>query len=179
MSDILVEIANIPGESTFKDKDVPIEAGLIECTSVRHVIDLPVVSTSSDRTEGTSEHGAYELTHSIDKATPLLREAMSKGSNLGVVKIYIMRPIGGKSKPGQVITLDDAYVVEVRVDTPLNPGTDLSPEESPEAGLPSEEPQEMFALVYSGIQWDIKKVVGGEEKGTISGNYDLSAQAAT
>ena len=168
MSDILVKIDDIPGESTFADSESKIAAGQIECTSARHVIQLPVVSTGQDRTEGNSEHGAFELTHSIDKASPHLRLGMSKGTNLGEVVISIMQPIGGKNKPGQVITLGDAYVVEVRLDTPLDP----------ETGLPAEEPQETFALEYSSIKWENKKVVDGVEEGTVRGGYSLTVQAA-
>ena len=161
MSDILVKISSIEGESTFTGYE-----GQIECTSARHAILLPVVSTGSMRTEGASEHGAYELTHSIDKASPGLRLAMSAGANLGEVVITIMQSSGGEYIPAQTITLGNVYVVEVGVDTPLGPDN-----------LPSEEPQERFALEYSEIRWEQEHVVDGVPKGKVSAAYNVSTQA--
>lgn len=166
MSDILVQISKAPGEGMVASFE-----GQIECTSARHVVDLPVVSTSADRTEGTSGHGAYELTHSIDNATPHLREALARGTNFGTAVISIMQNLAGEYQAGQTITLENAYVTEMRVETPLDP----------ETGLPSEEPQEMFALTYSGITWAIKTA---KQEGdtttidTVSGTYSLVSMTA-
>ena len=163
MSDILVQISKAPGEAAAASYQ-----GQIECTSARHVVDLPVVSTSADRTEGNSGHGAYELTHSIDNATPHLREALAKGTNLGKAVISIMQTIAGKYQAGQTITLNDIYVTEMRVETPLDP----------ETGLPSEEPQEMFALTYSGITWETKVPGDNNTTSTVSGTYNLVSRTA-
>ncbi len=139
MSDILVKIESINGESSLTNYD-----GQIECVTMRHTIDLPVVATSSTRTEGASGHGAIELTHAIDRASPLLRAEASAGTNLGTVVITRMGMVDGESQAVETITLKNVYIIRVDVETPLDPST----------MLPVDEPQETFALEYNEIVWN-------------------------
>ena len=162
MAEYMVKITSIPGESElagYKDQ--------IECGGLHHAIDLPVVATGATRTEGASRHGAIELTHSIDKATPLLRHAASAGTNLGEVIITRMRMVGGSSKPAEVITLGNAYVVRVDTDTTLD-ATQRQP---------AEEPTEAFSLDYSEIKWEAKHFVDGDEIGVVRGGWSTATQA--
>ena len=162
MAEFMVRINSIPGESELTGY-----ADQIECGSMHHAIDLPVVATGATRTEGASRHGAIELTHSIDKATPLLRHAASAGTNLGQVVITRMRMIGGSSKLAETITLANAYVVRVDTDTTLDAAQQR----------PAEEPTEAFSLDYSEIKWETKWYVDGDEKGTVRGGWSTATQA--
>ena len=162
MAEYMVKINSIPGESELAGYEEQ-----IECGSMHHAIDLPVVATGATRTEGASRHGAIELTHSIDKATPLLRHAASAGTNLGQVVITRMRMIGGSSKLAETITLANTYVVRVDTDTTLDAAQQR----------PAEEPTEAFSLDYSEIKWETKWYVDGLEKATVRGGWSTATQA--
>ncbi len=161
MSDIVVKIDGIDGESLQ-----PGFENQIECVAMTHVVDLPVVAKGAMRTEGASRHGAVELEHSFDKATPALRHAASAGTNLGKVTITRRRTVGGDSKVAEVVTLANAYVVRIGSDTALNP----------QSREPSEEPMETFALEYSEITWDYKRYVNGMESGSVIGGWSTATQ---
>ena len=162
MAEYMVKINSIPGESLLAGY-----TDQIECGSMHHAIDLPVVATGATRTEGASRHGAIELTHSIDKATPLLRHAASAGTNLGEVVITRMRMVGGSSKLAETITLSNAYVVRVDTDTTL----DATKQQ------PTEEPTEAFSLDYSEIKWVAKHYVHGDDKGSVRGGWSTATQS--
>ena len=162
MSDIMVQIGGMEGESSLTGFE-----GQIECLSMRHAIDLPVVAQGATRTEGASRHGAIELLHSFDKASPALRLGVSAGTNLGKVKITRMRIIGGESRPAEIISLNNVYVIRVDVDTMLDATT----------MEPSEEPTETFYLEYSDIRWDYKYYVDGTERGSVQGSWSNSVQS--
>ena len=159
MADILVKISNIAGESERVGY-----ADQIDCRSIRHTIDLPVVSRGATRTEGASRHGAIELTHAIDKASPSLRLAVMDGTNLGRVEITRMQTIGGASKPQETIKLQNTYVVRVETDTPVVDGT------------PDDEPIERFWLEYSEIGWEHLTYVNGAHAGTVAGGWSTATQ---
>ena len=160
MSEIMVEIDGIAGESALEGHE-----DQIECISMRHAIDLPVVSRGAMRTEGASRHGAIEFTHSIDKASPGLRLATASGANLGKVVVTRMRMLGGQSRPAEVITLGNAYAVRVDTDTAVV------------GGEPAEEPMERFSIEYSDITWDCKYYVDGDEKGSVQGSWSTAMQS--
>lgn len=162
MSDIMVKINGIEGESQLTGFE-----GQIECLAMRHAIDLPVVAHGASRVEGASKHGAVELDHSFDIATPALRLAVSAGVNLGEAVITRMRMVGGESRPAEIITLGNVYVVRVDVDTPVDATT----------GRPGEEPMETFSLEYSDIRWDYKKFVNGVEAGSVQGAWSSATQS--
>lgn len=158
MSDILVSISSIAGESALTGYD-----GQIECVAMSHVVDLPVVPGNAARVEGTSRHGAIEFTHLLDIASPGLRLAVSAGQNLGEVVITRHRMLGGESRPVETITISDVYVVRVDLDTPVNAN-----------GRPEDEPHESFSLEYSRIVWESKRFTAGVESGSVTGGFDLS-----
>ena len=160
MSDVMVNIGSIAGESGMRGYE-----GQIECVSIRHAIDLPVVAQGATRTEGASHHGAIELTHTIDQASPSLRLAVSAGTNLGTVTITRMRAVGGEIRPIETITLGNAYIVRVDVDTPVSSN-----------GFPAAEPTEMFSIEYSDIQWDYKYYVDGVDGGSVQSGWSTATQ---
>lgn len=161
MSDCMVKISGINGESTLTGFN-----GQIECLAMRHAVDLPVVAQGASRVEGASRHGPIELDHSFDMASASLRLALSAGANVGEVVITRMRMVGGESRPAEIITLGNAYVVRIDVDTPVDATT----------GRPAEEPIETFSLEYSDIRWDYKKYTNGVETGSVQGAWSSATQ---
>ena len=134
MAEIYVNIATISGDCTdtgFDDQ--------IKCETLRHAI-AHTIKSKGGRKEGNSRHGAIELTHRIDKATPALHVASADATNVGDVTITRVNSEGTV----ETIELKNAYVVRVDIDTPLDPET-LLPDEM--------EPIETFALEYSQIRW--------------------------
>lgn len=169
MSDIMVKIGSIQGESTLKSGALNFEKQ-IECDSMRHAIQLPVVAQGSARLEGASHHGAIELSHSIDAASPGLRYAASAGQNLGTVTITRLRTIAGELKEAEIINLGNAYVVRVDADFPVDSQTNV----------PMEDPVETFHLEYSEIKWEYKTYsVDGKAGGTVTGSFSTATQAKT
>lgn len=159
MSDILVSIDSIAGESTLSGYE-----NQIECVALRHVIDLPIVPQSTARVEGTSRHGAIEFEHFVDLATPGLRLAVSAGQNLGEVTVTRLKMVGGDLKPVEIIKLAEAYVVRVDLETQINA----------ENGRMADEPNESFALEYGMITWETKKFVAGTEAGAITAAFSVA-----
>lgn len=156
MSNIMVSIGDIEGESTVRGYEKQ-----IACTSMRHAIDLPVLAKGNTRVEGASYHGAIELTHSIDKASPHLRLAASagRGKKLGKVTITRLRFVGGDPVVAELIMLSGAVVTRLDVDTPYDQTT----------GQPADDPVETFALEYAEILWDYKLA----DDSDISGSWSL------
>lgn len=154
MSSIYVSISDIPGESQLADY-----TDQIACVAMRHAIDMQVQSSGS-RTTANSRHGAIELTHAIDKATPLLNLAVAAGQNKGTVTITRLRA----GAVAETITLANAYVTRVDVEVPLNP----------ETMRPGDDVMETFALDYSSISWDY-----AASSGTISGSYNVATGGST
>ncbi len=163
MADIMVKISSIQGESAMANYE-----NQIECNSVRHAIDLPVVARGAARTEGASRHGAVVLTHVLDKATPLLKFAASSGTNLGKVEITKLRTVGGQPKAAEVITLENAFATRVETHTPVDAQT----------GRPGEELMESFSLEYSDIRWRHTHHVDGQDRGSVEGGWSVSRQTS-
>lgn len=155
MSTIMVNISGNEGEATLDGYK-----GQIECLSMRHAIELPIVSGTT-RSEGLSRHGPIELIHTVDKSSPTLRFDASKGTKLGNVVISRLRMVGGQMQAVETITLTNAVVVRVDTETPIDPSTNE----------PGDELLETFALEYSDIAWDQQVFVNNEMKGTVRGNW--------
>lgn len=169
MSNIIVEIPNVPGESTLEGY-----ADQIDCFAIQHGIDMPVVATATARTEGVSLHGSVMLYHAVDKATPLLRLKAAQSADLGTVVIRRFRTADGETSPAEIITLGNAQVVAVFLETPLGnhaagPGAEAAP---------ADMPFEVFTLDYTQIKWEYKyKPLGGTES-TISGSYSTRSRSS-
>ena len=160
MSTIYVNIATIQGEASAVGYN-----GQIECFAMRHAIVLPVAAAAS-RTEGTSRHGPLVMLHTIDKASPLLKQAVLNGTNLGTVKVTRLRTIGNSAKVAETIELQNAYAVRVDVETMVDQAT-------LELG---DEMVESFHLEYSQIAWQYTKFEGSQELSKVTGGWSLSTQ---
>ena len=152
MADFLVKIGTglnqIKGGSTLDGY-----VDQLECTSLRHAVELPVMAKSGVRITGVSRHGTVELTHRIDKASPTLRQALCQNRNLDTV--VITRLATGKVE--ETITLLNAVCAQIQIDTPVDRAT----------GEPFDEPVETFCLDYSGIVWN-------HNVGNITGSWNQS-----
>lgn len=160
MSIIMVRIQGVEGEATLAGYQ-----GQIECLSMRHAIDLKI-DRSGAETVGEARHGPIELTHSLDKASPSIKLDSCAGRNLGTVTISRLRMISGTPKAVETITLMNAYVVRVDIDTPIDPST----------REPGDELMETFSLEYSDIVWDYKHFVNNIEHGTVTGAWSDALQ---
>ena len=162
MSTIYVKIPDVPGEAT-----TPGYVGQIECTGMTLGIDLPVIPTGSARSEGASIHGAIELQHQLDKATPKLRAKAASGDNLGTVVISRTRTVGGDVRLIDRLILLRAALASVFIDTPVKPdGT------GPADGL-----IEVFSLDYDEIQWEYSLYTGNTKSNTLIGSWSTTTQA--
>ena len=164
MSHFAVEISGIGGEETLSDY-----AGAITCRSMKHGIDLPVVAKGSDRTDGSSIHGSIVLEHEIDAATPALREACAKSLNIDDVAITRTKMVGGSVQAADITKLKNAKVVNVFLDTPMDPST----------GKATDMPVEFFVLDYDEIKWEHKVYVNGVASDTLAGSYDTTTMSTT
>ena len=165
MSNIIVEIPNVPGESTLEGY-----VDQIDCTAMQHGIDMPVVAKSTARTEGVSIHGSVTLYHEVDKATPLLRLKAAQSADLGTVIIRRFRTADGVTSPAEIITLGGAQVVAVYLDTPLSD----DPQAAGNENTPADMPIEVFTLDYAEIKWEYKYKPAGGTESTISGSYSTT-----
>ena len=164
MSHFAVEISNIEGEETLTGY-----ANQIKCSSFEHGVDLPVVPAGTDRTDGASMHSAIVLGHQIDKATPGLRLACAKNTNIAEVKITRIKMVGGSAQASDITTMATCKIVNVYTDTPFDPAT----------GLPVDQPTEYFVIDYEEIKWEHKVYTNGVNNDTISGTYDTTTMSKT
>lgn len=156
MSKIFAQIPNIKGEATGTNV-----ADQIACTAMRQSVYLPVVRGDL-RVEGDSVLGCLALTHVVDKASPKLRESALGGVNLSTVVITRQRTVGGSAQKVETITLTNAKVVRVDVETPVAAAT-LEP---------SETLVETFYLSAEKIKWEALVASGSTSTGNISGGWD-------
>ena len=164
MSHFAVDMTGIEGEETQADY-----VGQIKCLSMKHGIDLPVVAKGADRTDGASLHGSIVLEHSIDKATPGLREACAKSLNISDVTITRLKTVGEAVQASDIVKLKTAKVVNIFMDTALDSAT----------GKPAGQPTEFFVLDYEEIKWEHKVYANGIATDTLAGSYDTTTMSTT
>lgn len=162
MSTFAVAITDIVGEETLTDY-----AGQVRCHSMQHGIDLPVVATGTDRTDGASMHGSLVLEHSVDKASPALRLACAKSTN--ITDVTITRLTGANNQATETTKLKTCKIVNVYLDTPYDETS----------GVPADMPSEFFVIDYEEIQWVHKTYVNGISTDNISGSYDTTTMSTT
>ena len=124
----------------------------IECMGMYHGMDLAVVQTGTNRTDGDCVHSRIVMAHKFDKASPTLRKAAAQRANLGTVTIHRVTTVTSSSGTAttaslETITISDTRCVAVVMETPVRPdGTDVQ-----------DEMIEYFALEYdSSITWDYR-----------------------
>ena len=164
MSTIVVNLtgAGINGECALDGY-----ADWVQCESMRHAIDVPVSAKGTSRLLAVSNHGAVELTHPIDQASPGLHLAASAGQNLGTVTISRLGTIGSASQAIETIYLGSVYVVRLDIDTQM----DMTVFE------PGDAIRETFALDYSEIRWEYNLFnAAGLASGTVGGSWSVQAE---
>ncbi|WP_263771380.1 Hcp family type VI secretion system effector [Propionivibrio soli] len=158
--DTFIKIDGIPGESTDdKHKE------WIEVVSYDHQIEQPASSTASSVGGATAErvnHGAFNFSHLMDKATPKLLEACCTGKHIKEVTIEFCRAGGDKVK------YMDVKLEQVLVSRVSQGGTTAN-----ESGFPVEN----VALSYGKIKWTYtqQKRADGSAGGNVSAGWDLTA----
>ena len=159
MTTFVLEIASIAGESETV-------TNASDCMALRHTIDLPVLATSGDRTEGASKHGSIELQKRLDKASPKLRHAASAGTDLGTVTIKRIRAGGGAVV--ETITLESTFVVRYDMYTPI----DTDERE------PGDDYVEIIGLEYKTITWTLIPFVNNVAQPVVTANYNVSTRTS-
>ncbi|SFN16663.1 type VI secretion system secreted protein Hcp [Formivibrio citricus] len=157
--DAFLKIDGIPGESTDdKHKD------WIEILSFSHMIEQPAQATASTAGGATAErvnHGVYQITHCLDKASPKIYEACCTGKHINDVTIEICRSGGDKVK-----------YYEVKLEQVL-----ISKVESTGSANDSGFPCELVSFSYGKIKWTYtqQKRADGAGGGNVSSGWDLTA----
>ena len=98
--DMFITIDGIKGEAP---------AGAIHLTSVVHQADAP-----SAMVTGRRQHSPITITKEIDKASPLLAQALATHKPLGQVAITFQGGGSGAGKVAQKIVLTDATILSIR-----------------------------------------------------------------
>ena len=159
MSTLLTHIADAPGGGALRTfravQGTDVVGEPIVCSKIQHGLDLPIVTSSTERTTGASLHGSIRLTHSLDKASPKLRELCATKANLGEVHIVRIGAGGVTSGDGdvEVIRLGGTKIGSVAMETGSS------------ADGPNNTPVEVFTLDYSEITWDWKEGTSWSQKG--------------
>ncbi|MDR1063549.1 MAG: type VI secretion system tube protein Hcp, partial [Azoarcus sp.] len=134
--DGFIKIDGIPGESTDSE-----HADWIEVLSFDHQIEQPASATASSVGGATAErvnHGTFNFTHLLDKASPKLYDAVNTGRHIKQIKFELWRAGGDKVKYYE-ITLEQAIISKV-----APRGT------SSEEGFPFE----IVSISYGKIKWN-------------------------
>lgn len=97
----------IEGESTIPGYEKQIDVSFAGLD-----IQMPMISdkTSNSRTTGRSELGPLVVVTPVNKSFPKFVEACAKGSNLGEIKLCMLRVGEGKVEKLLELTLGDTYV---------------------------------------------------------------------
>ena len=156
--DAFLKIDGIPGESS-DDK----HADWIELVGFKHMMDQPASATASSAGGATAErvnHGAFDIIHLIDKASPKLYEACCTGKHLKDATIELCRAGGDKMKYME-IKLEQVLVSKVE------------PQGLASDGFPNEK----ISFSYGKIKWTYtqQKRADGAGGGNVSAGWDLTA----
>lgn len=156
--DAFLKIATIPGESSDdRHKD------WIEVLSFHHSMQQPVtgsVSSGGARSAERVNHGDLSIVKSLDKATPKLALACSKGEHISEVTLVLCRATGDKQKYME-------YKLHEVLITGVRPGGNARGVET----LPVEE----VSFSYAKIEWTYTETDHGtgKAKGDIKAHWDL------
>jgi len=155
--DAFLKIDGIPGESQDdKHKD------WIEILNYQHEMTQPSSATASSAGGGTTErvdHGDIEITKHIDKASPKIYEALSKGTHIPTVTIEFCRAGGDKLKYLEI-------KMEQVIISYASPGGSKHDDQFP---------TEDVKFNYGKIKWTYtqQKRADGTGGGNVAGGWDL------
>jgi type VI secretion system secreted protein Hcp len=158
--DAFLKIATIPGESNDdRHKD------WIEVLSFHHTMQQPVtgsVSSGGARSAERVNHADFSIVKSLDKASPKLALACSRGEHISDVTFVLCRATGDKQKYME-------YKLHEVLITAVRPGGASHAAET----LPVEE----VCFSYSKIEWTYTETDHGtgKAKGDIKAHWDLKA----
>ena len=156
--DAFLKIDGIPGESSDdKHRD------WIEIVSFTHSMEQPASATASSAGGATAErvnHGTFNITHLLDKASPKLYDAVCTGKHIKEVALELCRAGGDKMKYME-IKLEQVLISRV------------APYGSAGDGFPTE----TLSLSYGKIKWTYtqQKRADGAGGGNVSAGWDLTA----
>ena len=127
MATIILDIgATIPGEATRTGF-----AGKLEALSIRDSIEIDsaytTAGTTTTRTAGEAKQSDIELIRKRDKGSPLLAQACANGTDLGEVKIYLLKTVGTGLSTFMQFTLKDTYVSRYESETADDKGSAYKP----------------------------------------------------
>lgn len=156
--DAFLKIDGIPGESS-DDK----HAEWIEITSFNHSMEQPASATASNAGGATAErvnHGTFNFTHLLDKASPKLYEAVCTGKHIKEVTLELCRAGGDKLKYME-IKLEQVLVSSI----------------APSGAAGRDFPSEDVSFSYGKIKWTYtqQKRADGAGGGNVSAGWDLTA----
>ncbi len=156
--DAFLKIDGIPGESS-DDK----HAEWIEIVSFDHNMEQPASSTASNAGGATAErvnHGTFNITHLLDKASPKLYEAVCTGKHIKDVTLELCRAGGDKLKYME-IKLEQVLVSSI----------------APSGAAGGDFPSEMVSFSYGKIKWTYtqQKRADGAGGGNVSAGWDLTS----
>lgn len=155
--DAFLKIDGIPGESSDAK-----HSEWIEITSFDHSMDQPASATASSAGGATAErvnHGTFNFTHLLDKASPKLYEACCTGKHIKDVTLELCRSGGDKVKYME-IKLEQVLVSSV----------------APTGSAAAEFPSEAVKLSYGIIKWTYtqQKRADGAGGGNVNSGWDLT-----
>jgi type VI secretion system secreted protein Hcp len=152
---IILDIPNIQGESQLKGFEKK-----IELLSFSHGVAMQVTGdvSNTERTSGRPNHQDFTGTKYMDRASPVLNQALCKGTILGTVKVTIGRNDKGSVLPLMVYELENAVLSSVSV-----------------GGGSGDKPVATLTINYSKITWtySAQKEEGGKE-GEVKASWDVS-----
>lgn len=155
--DAYLEIDGIPGESTdggHKD--------WVEIKDYSHNINQPMSGSASSgggRSSERANHGVFQITKELDKASPKLSLCCCNGENISKVTIELCRAGGDKQK---YMTYEMEDVVVQSIGPQGNPNGD------------GNLPLESVAFAYGKITWTYTQLDGksGKPVGDVSSHWD-------
>ena len=117
MATIILEVPGIPGESTRTGY-----RGMMDALAIRDSIEVASSYSSSGaqaatRTVSATKHSDIELIRKRDKGSPLLAKACATGTDLGLVKIYLLKTVGLSMVPFMEFHLTATYVSRIESET--------------------------------------------------------------
>ena len=150
--------SEIVGQSTL-----PGYQNQVDAIAITHSIHLPISWDGQTRTTGSSSrHGALELTRYIDRASPKIYQACSRGRVIPSVRVIVYKTgESGAIEKFLIINVRNSYISRASIAT--GQGQDLRiPNVIPENV--NDSLLESLSLSYSAIHWDC---------GSIEGSWDL------
>lgn len=159
--DAYLKIDSIPGEATAKDhKDwIQIESFGFDMSQGGHNVG----GGGARGAFGRAVHKPFQLLKRLDKASPLLYEAVNVNNNLGKVQFHVCRT-GDDKYPYFTITFEDVMISSVILNC-----------NDPDQGGEKERLLESVSFNYTKIEWTYTETDSKNKKGgAIVGKWNLA-----